>query len=129
MDAPQPIFAGVEGVWNADPVTVATLLFRQVFAPLAAESFPARRSDLLPDDLGALCGVRLGMFRTPGGEPGATLTRLTLEYVLLWERAGIAARMIWGADVTIPQVVMLRMGLSVLQSPDPEASVRALLAR
>lgn len=129
MEAPQPPFAGVEGLWNADPVSAATLLFRHVFAPVAAEPYPVRRTELLADDLGALCGVRLGMIRTQSGEPGATLTRLVLEYVLLWERAGIAARAVAGADVTIQQIVMLRMGPVVLRSADPEASVRGLLAR
>ncbi|WP_127792292.1 hypothetical protein [Agromyces sp. LHK192] len=129
MDAPSPIFAGVEGVWNADPVHVATLLFRQAFAPLHDRSFPARSTSMLGDDLGALCGVQLGMIRTQGGEPGATLNRLALEYVLIWERAGIAGRIVSGGDVASSQVLMLRMGLSVLQSADPEATVRALLAR
>ncbi len=50
--------------------------------------------------------------------------------MLIWERAGIAARESHGTNLNVEhQVIMLRMGTTVLQSADPEATVRRLLGR
>ncbi|MBM7503367.1 hypothetical protein ACFPER_07790 [Agromyces aurantiacus] len=123
-------YDGPEGLWNADPIELATALFRQAFAPLAASPLPEQRIDRLPDDLAALGGFALGMVRVRGQQPGAMLLQLALECVLVWERAGIAARESTGTNLNVVHVVvMLRMGVAVLASPDPEATVRQLLGR
>ncbi|QAY72191.1 hypothetical protein ET445_01385 [Agromyces protaetiae] len=125
---PGPLFAGVEGVWNADPVTVATLLFRQAFWNVAGQALPDRGVHRLTEDLGALCGVTVPAIRFSGGQPESTLLQLALEAVLLWERAGVAARVSTGTDRSSHNVLMLRRGHTVLQSPDPEGALRHLLA-
>lgn len=123
-------YPGPEGLWNADPVALATMLFRQAFGPIAAMPLPTRRIDQLPDDLAALGGIRLGTIRVRGDQPGALLLQLALESVLIWERAGIAARESSGTSLNVVHaVVMLRMGLTVLRSDDPEGTVRRLIGR
>jgi len=125
-----PPYSGIEGLWNADPVGLATMLFRQAFAPRYAEALPRRSLGALEVDLAALGGLQLPAARVYGSPPGSTLLQLGLECVLVWERAGIAARASHGTNLNVEhEVVMLRMGTTVLQSADPEATVRRLLGR
>lgn len=130
MTDPMPPYSGIEGLWNADPIGLATMLFRQVFAPRYAEVLPRRGVGSLEEDLAALAGIQLPSMRMYGTPPGSTLLQLGLECVLIWERAGIAARESHGTNLNVEhQVIMLRMGTTVLQSADPEATVRRLLGR
>lgn len=128
MSDARPRFAGPEGLWNADPVELATALFLQAFTPIGGEALPSRRIELLNDDLAALCGIGLPAMRVRTAQPLAMLSQLALDCVLIWERARVAARHTGGGGPIVnSSAEMLRMGTVVLQSADPVATMRQLL--
>lgn len=62
----------------------------------------------------------------PDRYPDGALVRLVIELVMLWERAGIAAR---GMSYEIGEVVLLEVGEVALRGDDPHAAVVGALKR
>ncbi|WP_243228837.1 hypothetical protein [Microbacterium sp. CIAB417] len=60
----------------------------------------------------------------PDRFPDGALARLVIELVLLWERAGLAAR---GMSYEIGEVVLLDAGEAALRQENPHAAVLAAL--
>lgn len=119
-----PRYDGENGLWAADDVLVATDLLFAVFGP-DAEAGTRRPASEAVDSLAALAGLSGGSFFSM---PPVVVQVRSLETLLLWERALVAARMPTAGD-TPTYLQLLRRGPVVLRGADPPAEMRRLLGR
>lgn len=110
---------------NSDLDDLAAKLLVAAFTPRLDRPYPALARVELAEDLGRLGSVKMPKFAWSfGSQPGAALARLTLELVLMWEAAGLAAR-----DLSdVGEVVLLFAGENALRDEDPEGAVWAALS-
>ncbi|MBB6406813.1 hypothetical protein [Arthrobacter sp. AZCC_0090] len=121
MERIEPVFDGFAEVEAAEPAVVAAHLFVRSFSALTNKSEARLKRYPILKHLSQLGGfeAELRFFR---GSDVKTLAaeRLTLECVLLWENAALAAR--WNEDLWL-----LRAGQDALSSGDPfETTLGAL---
>lgn len=127
-DEPVSPYDGARGILHADRHEVAARLFLAAF--LSQKSSPLPRVDLevvglitLHSHLAELGGYTASSFTLfASKQPWAITTQLTLECILIWERASIAAR--YG-----DKVVVLEPGMRILVSSKPTAAAARAIDR
>ncbi|MCX4468911.1 hypothetical protein OOK41_01035 [Micromonospora sp. NBC_01655] len=107
-----------------DRVELATEFLAYSFTAILDDAFPRRAESELGGMFAEFAQVRLNKWLwRPTQEPDATVFRLLLEVVLLWERADLAAR----ARSEPVEVALLMPGEALLRAEDPRAAVRSAL--
>ncbi|WP_426247689.1 hypothetical protein [Nocardioides sp. LHG3406-4] len=102
-----------------DPVELAAEVLVRVFTPVLDDSYPQAKG--LAQTLADLGSVPLSAWTwNPSRPHDGAIARLTLELVLIWERAGVAARGVFNES---NEVVLLMRGEALLRLPDARRAV------
>ncbi|QIH99177.1 hypothetical protein BH92_04245 [Rhodococcoides fascians A21d2] len=114
----------VQTLLRQDRRDLAAQLLVSAFVPVIDDPYPLMTGARLGESLARDAGIRVSNWSwSIGRNPDATLARLILELVLLWERAGLACR---GLALDGNEVVLLARGEELLRAGDPDAVRRAL---
>jgi hypothetical protein len=123
--AEEPLYAGLAGMYAADPGELAAELFIRLFA---TDQKPHYRPEAALGILQRLGGVDevpaitvRGTMTTPRAK--YSLDPLYVQCVLLWERGLVAGRLSRGSEA-YHHLVLLPRGLQVLSGADPAAALR-----
>ncbi|MDV8025072.1 hypothetical protein [Rhodococcus sp. IEGM 1330] len=116
--------AELQALLRQDRRELAAGLFASAFVPLIDDPYPMVTGARLGETLARDAGVRVSSWSwSIGRNPDATLARLILELVLLWERAGLACR---GLALDGNEVVLFAYGEELLRTGGIDAVRRAL---
>ncbi|SDU94401.1 hypothetical protein SAMN04488544_2355 [Microlunatus sagamiharensis] len=123
-----PRYAGLEGLYRADAVEVATTTFLHVFAA-ATVGNPVREGSKVDEIVAWLAGVPLntGLLGTADLHTWQLLQPYVLETTCLWEQARVASWRTVGSDHMRVFCCLLKRGENVLGSADPYRTMRELL--
>lgn len=123
-----PRYAGLEGLYRADAVEVATTTFLHVFAG-ATVGAPIREGSKVDEIVAWLAGVPLntGLLGTADLHTWQLLQPYVLETTCLWEEARVASWRTVGGDHMRVFCCLLKRGEHVLGSADPYRTMRELL--
>ncbi|OZD07298.1 hypothetical protein CH275_09180 [Rhodococcus sp. 06-235-1A] len=103
---------------------IAARLLASAFVPVIDDPYPLTTGARLGESLARDAGIRVSTWSwSIRRNPDATLARLILELVLLWERAGLACR---GLALDANEVVLLAHGEELLRAGGVDAVRRAL---
>lgn len=121
----EPLYAGLAGLYAADPGELAVELFVRLFA---TDQEPHYRPEAALGVLQGLGGVDevpaitvRGTMTTPRAK--YSLDPLYVQCVLLWERGLVAGRLSRGSEA-YHHLVLLPRGFQALGSADPAAALR-----
>ncbi|NIL83691.1 hypothetical protein RhoFasGS6_01048 [Rhodococcus fascians] len=116
--------AELRALLGRDRRDLAAALLTSAFTPVLDDMYPWVTGSRLGEALARDAGIRVSNWSwSIGRNPDATLARLILELVLLWEGAGLACR---GLALDGNEVVLLARGEELLRAGDPDSVRRAL---
>lgn len=120
--------ADFDGLYQTDAVDLAARAFRRVFAG-ATMADPMRELDKVDRAIAKLGGVDVysGLFGTAKTELWHQVQPYTLEVVLVWEQARVAARRTTAGQYGVAYVYLLRRGEQLLQATDPVSALQGYL--
>jgi hypothetical protein len=103
----------------SDRIALATEAFVRTFTPHLDEPYPITQG--LPHTVAEIGSVPLSSWTWHTSRPNdGAIARLVLELVLIWERAGIAARGVFNDS---SEIALLFRGEELLRTADPRLAV------
>jgi len=128
MDEAADEYATFAGLYQTDAVELAAMAFSRVFAD-ATMVDPKRVMDQVDRAVADLGGVDLysGLFGTAKSALWDRVQPYSLEVVLLWQQARVAARRTTPGQYGGAYVFLLRRGEQLLQASDPVGALRGFL--
>lgn len=116
----------LQALLNGDRVDLAARLLVSAFGPIVDDPYPYLTCARLGESLASSAGVKVSSWSwSIRRSPDAHISRVVLELVLMWERAGLACR---GLAIDANEVVLLHRGERILRTGNVDAVRRALLA-
>jgi hypothetical protein len=123
--AEEPLYAGLAGMYTADPGELAVQVFLRLFAPDQKSHHRPEAALGVLQRLGGVDEIPAIIVRGTMATPRAkySLDPLYVQCVLLWERGLVAGRLSRGSEAH-HHLVLLPRGLQALGSSDPAAALR-----